>query len=314
MHRTAITWFIYCYNEEKGCMDKRGELHRLSHLGQVKWSQAQFYLVLGDVHGHIQRALTLAIRLQCLLDAPFQAVFQVGDFGFWPGGRKTQPEDPYYKREDALDFLLMQSAPDPGRFFSAGEAVLDTLRAPLYFIRGNHEDFERLQTLSKEHPTEVLSGIFFLPDYFAGEVAGLHIAAVGGILTDVDRGKGKQARIAFKKAQQQVQTDPRRSNAMLLAQIFLPHYDLLLTHSGLSSREARDGSRQLETYLHQQTVRLHFYGHHHRFSWGQVGPQTLSIGLRNLEEDPQASLRMGSFAVLVWRDRNNFEVYSDVLV
>jgi hypothetical protein len=91
---------------------------------------------------------------------------------------------------------------------------------------------------------------------------------VGGILTDVDRGKGKQARMALKKAQQQVQIDPRRTNAVLLAQTLLPHYDLLLTHSGLSSQETRDGSRQLETYLHQQTIRLHFYGHHHRFSHG----------------------------------------------
>ena len=295
-------------------MDKREALHRLYHLGQVEWSQAHFYLILGDVHGHIQHALTLAIRLQCMLEAPFQAVFQVGDFGFWPRGRRPKTDDPYYKQEDALDFFIMQSAPDLSGFFSAGETVLETLRAPLYFIRGNHEDFERLQTLSKEHPTEVLSGMFFLPDYFAGEVAGLHLAAVGGILTDIDRGKGKQARMAFKKAQQHVRTDPRRTNAMLLAQTFLPHYDLLLTHSGLSSRETRDGSRQLETYLHQQTIRLHFYGHHHRFSWGQVGKHTLSIGLRNLEENPQASLRTGSFAILVWRDRNNFEVYSDVHV
>jgi hypothetical protein len=212
--------------------------------------------------------LLLPFAFNACLKRLFQAVFQVGDFGFWPRGRRPKLDDPYYKREDALDFFLMQSAPDLYRFFSAGEAVLKTLRTPLYFIRGNHEDFERLQTLSKEHPTEVLSRIFFLPDYFAGEVSGLHIAAVGGILTDVDRGKGKQARMAFKKAQQQVQIDPRRTNAVLLAQTLLPHYDLLLTHSGLSSQETRDGSRQLETYLHQQTIRLHFYGHHHRFSHG----------------------------------------------
>lgn len=291
-------------------MDKGKTLHRFYYIGQVEWSQAHFYLVVGDVHGHIQRALTLAIRLQCLLDMPFRAVFQVGDFGFWPGGRKPQQEDPYYKQEDALDFFTMQSSPDLHRFFSRGEAPLETLRAPLYFIRGNHEDFEELQTLSKEHPTEVLPGIYFLPDYFAGEVCGLCIAAAGGILTDVDRGKGKQARATFKKAQRQVLTDPRRTNALLLAQAFLPSHDLLLTHSGLASRETRDGSQQLETYLHQQTVHLHFYGHHHRFSWGQVGPHTLSIGLRNLEEDGQGSLRTGSFAILVWKDHNNFEVYS----
>src|SRR5215471_13247111 len=97
--------------KERDPMEKREALYRLYQLGQVEWSQAHFYLILGDVHGHIQRALTLAIRLQCMLGAPFQAVFQVGDFGFWPGGRRPKQDDPYYKQEDALDFFLMQSAP-----------------------------------------------------------------------------------------------------------------------------------------------------------------------------------------------------------
>lgn len=289
-------------------------VHLIHRSGQVEWSQATFYLILGDVHGHIQRALTLAIQLQCLLNVSFQAVFQVGDFGYWPAGRKAQQEDAYYKQEDALDFALMRSAPDPAPFFSRGEAPLETLKASLYFVRGNHEDFEVLQQLSQEHPTQVFPGISFLPDYFAGNIDGLHIAATGGILTDIDRGKGKHAREVYKKALQQLQRDPRRTSALLLTQTFHSSYDVLLTHSGLPSREARDGSRQLETYLAQSSVHLHFYGHHHRFSCGQVGRGALSIGLRNLEEDQQATLRAGCFAVLAWKDRNHFEIYSDITV
>lgn len=287
-------------------------LHCLYHSGQVEESRAQVYLILGDVHGHILDAITLAIHLQCLLGLSFQAVFQVGDFGFWPGGNVSFQDDPYYKQEDALDLFTMRSAPNPGLFFSRGETLLETLSAPLYFIRGNHEDFQVLQKLSQEAPSEVLPGIYFLPDYFAGKIEGLHIAVTGGILTDVERGKGKQARIAFKKAQQQLQTDPRRTNASLFAEAFPLSYDLLLTHSGLFSRESRDGSRQLETFLSQQTIRLHFYGHHHRFSSGLIGQETLSIGLRNLEEDSQSLLRTGSFAVLLWNDRDNFAIYSDI--
>lgn len=215
-------------------------LHRFFYLGEVERSQARYYLILGDIHGHIQYALNLAIHLQCLLDAPFQALFQVGDFGYWPRGREAQQADAYYKQEDALDFFMMRSSSDLYHFFATGDTALETLSAPLYFIRGNHEDFEMLRALPKERPTEVLSGMHFLHDYFAGEVAGLRVAAVGGILTDVERGKGKQARIAFKKAQQQVQTDPRRSSVLLLAQTFRPYYDLLLTHSGLSSRADLD--------------------------------------------------------------------------
>jgi hypothetical protein len=144
----------------------------------------------------------------------------------------------------------------------------------------------------------VLPGIFFLPDYFVGKVRDLCITAIGGILTDINRGKGKQARAAFKKAQQKIQTDPRRTNAMFLTHTPIPKCDILLTHSGLPSRESRDGSYQLESHLHQQTTRLHFYGHHYRFSFGKVGQQVMSIGLRNLEEDTQGLLRSGSFAIL----------------
>ncbi len=298
-------------------MDKRDNpgvetLSSIYRIGQVEWLQARCYLLLGDLHGHIQHAITLAISLQCLLGTPFQAVFQVGDFGFWPGGKGVQQEDPFYKQNDGLDFFTMRTVSDLSPFFSVGRSPLETLAAPFYFIRGNHEEFGALSSLAKDHPTEVLSGIYFLPDYFSGEIAGLQIAAVGGILTDVNRGKGKQARIAFKKAQQHVQTDPRRSSTLLLARTFHSHYDLLLTHSGLASRETRDGSQQLDAYLQQQRVRLHVYGHHHRFSCGQVGQQTLSIGLRNIEETPQASLRTGSFAILVWKDPTNFAVYADV--
>jgi hypothetical protein len=282
--------------------------------GTVVTESARIYLFLGDLHGNIKAAIVLAIRLQSLFNVRLRAVFQVGDFGFWPTGITAKNEDKHYKKDDSLDFHEMQNSIDCKDFFSLGMGNFDTLNAPFYFIRGNHEDFHSLNLLSQNQPSEMMSGIYFIPDYFQGVIGNLHIVALGGIITDLDRGKGKRAKIEFKKSQQKLMVDKRRSNGVLLLELNTKIADVLLTHSGLASREEHDGSKQLETYLCHSAIRLHFYGHHHRFSLGNVGENTLSVCLRNLDIDVRGMLRPGSFAIVAWNDRNNFEIYSDVKV
>lgn len=154
--------------------------------------------------------------------------------------------------------------------------------------------------------------IYYLPDYFQGVIKGLNISALGGISIDLERGRGKKAKIQFKKAQQKIQNDPRHSNIVPLIQSLSKNTDLLLTHSGLESRENRDGSRQLENYLSTSTIPLHIHGHHHRFAISCVGLNTISVGLRNLEMAQNGQLIPGSLAILDWKDRTNFVLYSDV--
>lgn len=288
-------------------------IYSIYQQGKINFELANIYLFLGDIHGNIKAAIVLAIRLQALFHKPLSAIFQVGDFGFWPSGMAAKNEDPYYKKDDSFDFFEIKQSPDPSLFFSVGADGLETLNSPFYFIRGNHEDFEQLN-LRSNSTTEVFRGIYFISDYFKGTLEGLYVMALGGILTDLERGKGKRAKIEFKKAQQKLNTDRRRSNALLLAEFDSNGVDLLITHSGLSSREHRDGSKLLETYLLHSDICLHFYGHHHRFSLGNVGANTLSIGLRNLDVDARGMLRPGSFALVAWNDQNNFEIYSDFAV
>jgi hypothetical protein len=271
----------------------------------------RYYLFLGDLHGNIKASIILAIRLQTLLNVPLTAVFQVGDFGYWPSGLASINEDPHYKKEDRLDFFEISQSVQKEYFFSLGKSELETLKAPLYFIRGNHEDFDRLSLMSKDKPSEVTTGIYFIPDYFHGVIENLNIMAIGGIIADLERGKGKKAKVEFKKNQQKIKTDKRYSDASLLVQLNSTAIDLLLTHSGLASREDRQGSKQLEAYLYHSNIPLHFYGHHHKFSIGSLGANTVSIGLRNLDIDARGILRKGSFALVSWNNRNSFEVYSD---
>jgi len=289
---------------------KKDLIYSIYRRGKLDFNRKN-YLFLGDLHGDIKASIILAIRLQTLFNVPLSAVFQVGDFGYWPGGVAAINEDPYYKKWDKFDFFEIAQSAKKEDFFIVGKSDIETFKAPFYFIRGNHEDFNHLSLISKDIPSEVITGIYFITDYFNGIVENLHIMALGGILTDLERGKGKKAKVEFKKCQQKLKTDRRRSNASLLFQLNSTGVDLLLTHSGLASREDREGSKQLETYLSHSDIRLHFYGHHHKFSIGDVGENTVSIGLRNLDVDARGMLRTGSFALVAWNNRDNFEIYSD---
>jgi predicted phosphodiesterase len=292
------------------------KINQLYQQGNPESSSSNLYLILGDLHGNIKAAILLAIRLQTLFKINFKAVFQVGDFGFWPTGVAAKLEEPYYKKEDALDFFELNKGKASDMLFALGRTKLEQLIAPFYFIRGNHEDFKHLNLLSQKIPSEVATKIYFLPDYFQGITEGLNIATLGGIAIDLERGRGKKAKIQFKKAQQKIQNDLRCSSVLPLIQSILPdkEIDLLLTHSGLAFRENRDGSKQLETYLSQSNIPLHIHGHHHRFAIDRIGSNTLSIGLRNLELAQNGQLIPGNFALLNWQDRTNFALYSDVTV
>ena len=282
--------------------------------GTFEDCSSNFYLLLGDLHGNIKAAIVLAIRLQTLLKISFKAIFQVGDFGFWPRGIAAKLDDPYYKKEDALDFFELKKGSMQEAIFFLEKTEISWFNVPFYFIRGNHEDFVQLNLLSQKMPSEVATDIYYLPDYFQGVIEGLNIFTLGGIIVDLERGRGKRAKTQFKKAQQKIQNDPRNSNILPLIQSISVDTDLLLTHSGLESRENRDGSKLLETYLSENNIPLHVHGHHHRFAISLIGLNTVSIGLRNMEMAQNGQLLPGSFAILNWKDRTSFALYSDLTV
>ena len=277
-------------------------------------TSSNFYLLLGDLHGNIKAAILLAIRLQTLYKVTFKAIFQVGDFGFWPTGIAAELDDPHYKKEDALDFFELKKGITKEKISFQQETELGCFDVPFYFIRGNHEDFARLNLLSQKMPSEVATNIYYLPDYFQGVIKDLNISALGGIAVDLERGRGKKARAQLKKAQQKIQNDPRHSNISSLVQSMSKKTDLLLTHSGLKSRENRDGSKQLEAYLSRSSIPLHIHGHHHRFVISRIGYNTISLGLRNMEMAQNSQLVPGSFAILDWKERTSFALYSDLTV
>jgi Icc-related predicted phosphoesterase len=280
--------------------------------GKIDVSKKRTYLFLGDLHGNIKSAIHSSIMIQVNYGYPVDVVFQVGDFGYWPRGVASKNSDPNFKKDDALDFFEIENSIDQKTFFEIGKSSLEILKAPIYFIRGNHEDFEFINKLEKHKIGNLISSyIYYIPDYFLGNIGGLNIAAVGGILTDLNKGRGSKTRDELKKNKKRLEWDERLSDASKLVDFGggETDIDILMTHSGLACRENRHGSRQLEEFLSETTIPIHFHGHHHRFACGIIGKNTLSIGLKNYDINSENQVNEGSFALVEWVDRENFKVH-----
>ena len=103
--------------------------------------------VAGDWHGNMRWATQQIARIgrDVLKDEPRKIILHAGDFGIWPG--------------------------KPGKIFlDSVEAVLELTGAELWFVDGNHEDFDQLlglQAMSKSldplAPVQVRKNISWLP-------------------------------------------------------------------------------------------------------------------------------------------------------
>ncbi|MDX1359256.1 MAG: metallophosphoesterase, partial [Clostridia bacterium] len=101
---------------------------------------------LGDIHGRIFHALTVLVKWQKVHKQKFDLIIQAGDFGAYP-----------YPDDELLNNRFVQQDPTELDFsrFMAGGGIIDEfnnfvkseLSSPVYFIRGNHEDFNWLDSL-----------------------------------------------------------------------------------------------------------------------------------------------------------------------
>ena len=276
----------------------RDDFTVIAAAGECDCTEVNPIVVFGDLHGNIHAAEALVMRVQTAFGQSVASTIQVGDFGFWPKGESSRLTDPFYKDDDALDFpeILKRGAP-----LSVGDGSI----GEFFFIRGNHEDFSELRNEQAFGIQSVGAGFRHIPDGYRGQIAGIEVAAVGGILRDTKRGRGKRAKEKRRSSIKALETDKRYADSSLVESI-ARGADVLLTHSGPASREHRHGSTVLDDVLLDAGLTLHFYGHHHRFSVGQIG-STWSVGLRNLAIK-DSRLRAGAVALVFWKSARCFRV------
>lgn len=102
---------------------------------------------LGDIHGRIFHALTVLVKWQQVHGEKLDLIIQAGDLGAYP-----------YPDEKLLSNKFVRQDPtelDFSRFIAGGDEVESFLQkvgqelaVSVYFIRGNHEDFNWLKSLT----------------------------------------------------------------------------------------------------------------------------------------------------------------------
>jgi len=128
--------------------------------------------VLGDLHGHLDLALSILKKYESVTNTKLDAILQVGDLGYFPDLSRLDDATAKFAKKDPIelgfqDFLNETEVSK--RHFEGQETKID---ADLVFIAGNHEDQEKLRKLESSAkkapiPVDFFGKILYLP---SGEV------------------------------------------------------------------------------------------------------------------------------------------------
>jgi hypothetical protein len=224
--------------------------------------ESTYIAVLGDLHGHITLAYRLLKRWEKEHGKLLQAIFQVGDFGAFPPPFKVDKATMrfYQKDPDELSFIdYYDGSTEADEILAEDGPQKRKIAANLYFIKGNHEDFEYLQSLSSGNgypiPVDVYGKIFYLPN---GNVYSLpigqttlKIASLGGISQNNHGGKDPKSKFYTKSEYRQLCETGNDID------IFLSHdvpYNSIIENAG---------SKDILDFIEIYQPKLHFCGHFH---------------------------------------------------
>jgi 3',5'-cyclic AMP phosphodiesterase CpdA len=238
---------------------------------------------LGDVHGQAFHALALVLTWQQVYGRRFDLVVQVGDMGAEP---EKEPADlPDYDPYGA-DFAQLLRA--TGARAARLQRLRRYLARPVYFLRGNHEDFVWLSRLCAASLNNARGAATSAGDLGVGAVAvdpfDLFRYVLDGTVLDVCG-----TRLAFLGGVEEQTGPPGIDMAAFEALASLGHgaFDVLVAHEGhygtsTGYRGDVHGSPLMTRLLEATTPQFFVFGHAHKaIGPGWFGP-TRYIGLDGL--------------------------------
>jgi hypothetical protein len=264
--------------------------------------------VFGDTHGHLRLMLQLCRLWQRAQGRHLDLVLQCGDLGYFPDpGRLDKATGRFAKNDpEELGFSRYFALPEPQerdelveRTLTGPSNSLDSLRCPLLWTHGNHEDFAALEHHVGKQCRASVDAYSLLEHLATGAVvaeSGLRIAAVGG-------GPETQRPKAPRHNWQYVD---ERACERLLGETF----DILITHcapSGLGGETDHWGSPLLRTIDEFCQPAYHLFAHHKRpIPEGLIGKRTRCIWLddvtfRRTYNGEFGHLSTGCMAIIHWR-------------
>ena len=269
--------------------------------------------MLGDLHGHLTLAYRLLKRWEQERKEQIDCILQVGDLGAYPHALRLDKATMRFAKKDPdelgfIDYHNGCQEADGILGFDAPEAT--RIDAYMYFVKGNHDDFEFLDEMSSygDGPIYVdrYGKILYVPNgtVWDLELGGrtITLAALGGVACR-DRSKPGPISPYFSKAEvRQLATCDRR-------------IDVLLTHEpGYGSFRHNMGSWDGRDLIKELRPRYHFCGHYHEEGTALRAPEgTESFLLNEVNFHGSRRLRKGCIGILRWqgRDHTSFSFVED---
>jgi len=225
--------------------------------------------VFGDVHGHLRLMFQLCRLWQLEHGVHLDGILQCGDVGFFPNPNALDKATKRFARKDPeeLGFWRYFSLPAPPendelleRTLNGAPDDLNTVRCPVIWCHGNHEDFQALQALvggDELVPVDAFRCLHWLRSGCTTDVSGVRVGAVGGgpELEDPPNRTGSSA-------EPWSSVTDRACNLLLAEDI-----DVLITHCsprGVGGESDHWGSQLLRDLVELSQPKYHFYAHHSR--------------------------------------------------
>jgi uncharacterized protein len=178
---------------------------------------------------------------------------------------------------------IMDRHPDIPFWLCVGDVAdvdgrYEPVAAPLYWIKGNNEDFDRIAA------GDLPSGLHHIPNGSATRIGDLTVAGLGGTFAPTMYELAPRDLPHPKKGSVKATELADRRRHFVRAEVeackTLHGVDVLLTHEAprpfrLTAAGARPGNDAGKTPINEVLTamrpRLHLFGHHHRFGESQVG-------------------------------------------
>jgi len=262
--------------------------------------------VFGDLHGHFALAYRLLRCWEIEQARRVDAILQVGDVNAFPDPARADRLTLKFAEKDAaqLSFPAWQTGSAEAAAYLAPDAPDETrIAAPLYFVKGNHDDYDYLAALAAGVETGAVAvdpwnRIRYLP---SGRIATieaggstLRVAALGGI-ADPDGHAGEGSK-----------PDHYTHEEVHAVAGLAGPVDVLLTHDApWGTLVPEGGSHDVTDLIRLHAPAFHFCGHYHETGTALAVPApTQSYQLDATKPDRTTGrVRAGCFGILEWAGR-----------
>jgi Icc-related predicted phosphoesterase len=249
---------------------------------------------VGDIHGRVFHTLAVLAAWQKINEQKLDLIIQVGDFGAYPEPDNALLNSKFVKQDPhELDFCLLLKA--EGELSEHLRFIRQQFKSPIYFIRGNHEDFDWLDRISHNGSTGTVRvdpyDLFhYVIDGTVRNFGDLKIAFLGGIETPTEEARSINE-VVYNQYMNFKEGD----------------IDILITHDApygiaVGFKGQTQGSVKITELIHKIQPKYLIAGHYHHMNgpnhYGKTTYMGLNILVPPLRSDALRRVQPGSIAIM----------------